>query len=125
MLKKAGNIVIVFLLLIATAGIPFTRHYCGSTVMSFSVFSTPEPCRDNHCDKCHNIFKFSKLESEFESGIINIINAPQSFLTLQPFFFVDFLTLIPPPSSYTLFNHRAVFDFKTCFSPASLGVFRC
>jgi hypothetical protein len=125
MLKKAGNIIIVVLLLIATGGIPFTRHYCGTTAMSFSIFSVPEPCCDNNCDKCHNVFKFSKLDSEFETSISDNIREPVSSAGFQPASFFDLLPLSQQPPSFSIFYQRAGFIDETCLSPAFLGNFRC
>lgn len=125
MFKKAGNIIIIVLLLIATGGIPFTRHYCGSTVMAFSVFSIPEPCCDNHCDKCHNVFKYSRLDVEYEAGIIHGIQAHLSSHTLQPAFFTEVSKFFLSPSIFPSFSQRADLIFNVLLSPASLGVFRC
>lgn len=125
MLKKAGNIIIVVLLLIATGGIPLTRHYCGSTAMSFSIFSVPEPCCENNCEKCHNVFQFSKLDSEFETSISDNIRVPVSSAGFQPAFFIDIALLSQQSSSISIFYQRAGFIYETCLSPAFLGNFRC
>lgn len=125
MFKKTGNIIIVFLLLLATGGIPLTRHYCGSAVMTYSVFSIPEPCCDNHCDKCHNVFKYSRLDVEFESGIIHGIQAPLSFNILQTAFITEVSEFFLSPSISPSFSQRADLIYEALLSPASLGVFRC
>lgn len=125
MFKRTGNIIIIFLLLISTGGIPFTRHYCGSTAMSFSVFSTPKPCCDNNCDKCHNVFKYSRLDVEYESGTIHGIQEPHSSCTLQPAFFAEVSKFFLSPSISPSFSQRADLIYEALLSPASLGVFRC
>lgn len=125
MLKKAGNIAIILLLLVATGGLPVTRHYCGVAQMSFSVFSTPKACCEGSCDKCHNVFKFSKVNDVFESG--SSINT-QSFtdvVTLHTSYFIDLFNYVDIPSFTDAFSQRAVFIDIAGHSPASLGNFRC
>ena len=64
-MKKAGNLIVIIFLLIATGGLSITMHYCGQSFASFSLFSTPKPCCDNGCDKCHNEFSFNKITDNF------------------------------------------------------------
>jgi hypothetical protein len=89
MLKKAANIAIILLLLIATGGMPITRHYCGSSEMSFSVYSSPKACCGGQCDKCHNVFKFSKVNDNYEAGSSISAQALTDFVTLHTTFFID------------------------------------
>jgi hypothetical protein len=125
MLKKAGNIAIILLLLVATGGMPITRHYCGSAEMSFSVYSTPKACCKGHCDKCHNVFKFSKVNDNFEAGSSISIQALADFVTLHTTFSIDLFDNINITSLTDSFNHWAVDISEAGHSPASLGNFRC
>ncbi len=88
MLKKAGNIVLILLILIATSGVALTRHYCGPTAKAFSFYSTPKACCDSHCNKCHNVFKFTKVNDQFVAE--SSLHAPSvsDFVTLHtnPFY---------------------------------------
>ena len=125
MLKKAGNIVIILLLLISTSGISVTRHYCGTVQRSVSLYATPKACCGGSCDKCHNVFKFSKVNDDFVAGS-SISNEPlNDIVTLHTAFFIDlsdYLTISP----LTVFvSQRAHFNFKAGYSPASFGNFRC
>jgi len=125
MLKKAANITITLLLLIATGGLPVTRHYCGSAEMSFSVYSTPKACCNGHCDKCHNVFKFSKVNDNFESGSSITSPAVNDIVIAHTALFVS---LFDNQISATLaesVNRRAVFIDIAGHSPASSGNFRC
>jgi hypothetical protein len=125
MLRKAGNIAIILLLLVATGGLPVTRHYCGTAQMSFSIYSTPKSCCASHCDKCHNVFKFTKVNENFVAGTSISTQALTDVVILHTSFYIDLfdhLTISPTADS---FNHRAGLYCKAGHSPASLGNFRC
>ena len=125
MLKKAGNIAIILLLLVATGGMPITRHYCGMAEMSFSVYSTPKACCEGSCDKCHNVFKFSKVNDDFEAGTSINTQSFTDVLTLHTAYFIDLFDYVNIPSVVDLFSQRAVFNHIAGHSPASFGNFRC
>ena len=125
MLKKAGNIVIIVLLLVATGGMPVTRHYCGKTEMSFAVYSTPKSCCSGHCDKCHNVFKYSKVNDDFVDESPVIAQASTDFITLHTIYFIDLFNNVKSSTHTDLSNHRVIFTQKAGHSPASLGNFRC
>lgn len=125
MIKKAGNIVLILLLLIATSGIAVTRHYCGPTEMSFSVYSTPKSCCDSHCDKCHNVFKFSKVNDNFEAGSSISAKALTGFVSLHTSFFIDLFDNVTISPLAILINQRAVDNLAAGHSSASLSNFRC
>jgi len=126
MIKRAGNIVIMILLLIATGGIPFTRHYCGSAEKSFSIFSTPESCCKGHCDKCHNVFKFSKVNDAFKAGSsITKTESLSEVITVQASNSIDLYGHIFTSPLPDLINQRNFLIFKAGHLPASFGNFRC
>ncbi len=125
MLKKVGNIAIITLLLIATGGLPVTRHYCGAAEMSFSVFSTPKPCCEGSCDKCHNVFKFTKVNDNFEAGSSISAQALADFVILHTSFFIYLFDKQDITCLADSFDRRAVFIDIAGHSPASTGNFRC
>lgn len=125
MLKKAGNIAITLLLLIATGGMPITRHYCGMSEMSLSVYSTPKACCAGHCDKCHNVFKFSKVNDDFEAGSSVSTQSFTDVLTLHTAYFIALFDFVNIPPVADSFSQRAVFIDIAGHSPASFGNFRC
>jgi len=125
MIKKSGNIALILLLLIATGGMPVTRHYCGSLVRSFAIYSTPKACCSGHCDKCHNIFKFSKVNDNFEAGSTITAQSLTDFVTLHASFFIDLFDNETILSLTDTFNLRALSNHKAGYSPAALGNFRC
>ena len=124
-MKKAGIFIVIFFLLIATGGLSITRHYCGQSFASFSLFSTPEPCCGNDCDRCHNEFSFNKVTDEFtgsssDSGIsVVTVNPFQASLSIDVISLLD----IAPVAIYITpkkFLYRKTGDF-----PVSFGNFRC
>jgi hypothetical protein len=126
MIKRAGNIAIMILLLLATGGIPITRHYCGSSEKSFSVFSTPKACCNGQCDRCHNVFKFSKVNDAFEAG--SSITATQTLTELVTLHASTCMNLLDHlyTSPFPDLNHQRNFQIAEAGpSPASLGNFRC
>lgn len=125
MLKKATDIAIIFLLLVATGGVPVTRHYCGTVEKSFSVYSTPKACCGGHCDKCHNVFKFSKVKDAFEGGCSSKTLCFTDIVTLQSAHFFDLLNNVNISSLTDIVNHRAAYIYEAGTSPASFGNFRC
>jgi len=125
MIKRAGNIVIMVLLLISTGGIPITRHYCGSAAISFSVFSTPKTCCDGHCDRCNNVFKFSKVNDDFVAGSSITTQSLTDVVTLHTAIFNDIFDNLLSSSLPDLINQRKFIIAKASHSPASLGNFRC
>jgi hypothetical protein len=125
MLKKAGNIVLILLMLIATSGVAVTRHYCGPTEMSFSIYSTPKSCCDSHCDKCHNVFKFTKVNDHFVAESSTHAPSLSDFVTLHTSYFIDLFDHVTISPLAILVNQRAVDNLAAGHSPASLGNFRC
>jgi len=125
MFKKAANIAIILLLLVATGGLPVTRHYCGAAEMSFSVYSTPKACCEGVCDKCHNVFKFTKVHDSFEAGFSISAQALTDFITFHTSFFIDLFDNQNITFLADSFNQRAVFIDIAGHSPASFGNFRC
>jgi hypothetical protein len=125
MLKKAANIAIILLLLIATGGMPITRHYCGSSEMSFSVYSSPKACCGGQCDKCHNVFKFSKVNDNYEAGSSISAQALTDFVTLHTTFFIDLFDNTNISSLADSYIQRADDISEAGHSPASSGNFRC
>ena len=82
MLQKSGHIIIVLLLLISTAGISVSGHYCGDTLKSVTVNSLPE----SYCDMegcCHDETVTYKIDSDY--SVINFIFETEQIATTIPF----------------------------------------
>ncbi len=125
MFKKIAHLIVVSLLLIATGGIPFTRHYCGSTAKSFSIFSIPKSCCDSRCDKCHNIFKFSKVNDDFEAGISLALLTSDQIILLQTAQFVELFDHLLITHTLSSINQQDNIYLEAGGSPAFYGNFRC
>lgn len=125
MFKKVAHILIVSLLLVATGGLPVTRHYCGITEKSFSIYSTPKACCGGHCDKCHNVFKFSKVKDVFEGGCSTKTLCFSDVVTIQSAPFTNLLNNQYDSAFNVLINHRAAYIYEAGISSASSGNFRC
>ena len=125
MFKKVAHILIVSLLLISTSGISMTRHYCGSTFESFSVFGTPHKCCDGSCDKCHNKHSFNKVTDEFTDSATSIfdLKADSHILyAIIDYAISDQLTSGTLPVNIDL---RKFLHSKAGDSPALICNFRC
>lgn len=125
MFRKIAHIVIVMLLLVATGGMPVTRHFCGKVQKSVSLYSIPKSCCGGHCDKCRNVFTFTKVNDDFVSG--SSISAPAltEIITLQAAVFTDLPFLSFTDHFDEIKFHRADFIFRAGCTPAALGNFRC
>ena len=125
MFKKVLNIIIGLLLLISTSGVAVTRHYCGRTLMSVSIFSTPDKCCPGLCDKCHNKTTFNKVSDKFTQSSEITADLKAAEHQLQPVFLTyspDQLPIVILPSNREL---RKFLSFKAGDTPAFICNFRC
>ncbi len=67
MKNKAGNILMVILLLFGTTGLSITRHYCGNNLVGTALFSSPENCCGDACTGCHDDLISFRISDQFES----------------------------------------------------------
>lgn len=124
-MKKAGTYIVIFFLLLSTGGLSITRHYCGHTFASFALFSTPEPCCGDDCDKCHNIFSFNKVTDNF-----TVSSSEELILPLIENLFSS-IVIFELPETITIAStgdhifHRKFIRPKTGDIPVSFGNFRC
>jgi hypothetical protein len=68
MLKKAGHILIMFLLLFGTTGLTITRHYCSRNLIHTSIYSASHNCCKGNCRSCHNEKINLRISDQFESS---------------------------------------------------------
>lgn len=84
MLRKGFHIVIALLLILTTAGITVSKHYCKDNLISFSVYGNATPCNHNNYDNCcHDSEIYFQLEDDFElkeSSNLPDLTAQKSFL---------------------------------------------
>jgi hypothetical protein len=124
-MKRAGNIMMILLLLISTGGICITRHYCGESVISVSLISTPKPCCGSGCDQCRNENIFNKVTDNFT---VTTTDAQISVVTSNPVhsnFIIDLFSSLPvSPMAATITSRKFLYQ-KTGDFPVSFGNFRC
>jgi hypothetical protein len=124
-MKKAGNIIVIIFLLIATGGIPITRHYCGESIISVTVISTPKPCCGSDCDKCRNENSFNKVTDNFTvtttDAQISVVNS--SFAHTN--FIINLFNSLPISPLAVIITPRKFLYQKTGNFPVSFGNFRC
>ena len=88
LLKFFSHIIISIALLIATTGLTISKHYCGESLISVSVYSEAEFCCKD-CDSCKN-------ETVSIDPINDFVFSGSSFEFLENFDlnFVEFATVI-------------------------------
>jgi hypothetical protein len=105
MLKKAGHICLVILLLTSTMGITMYKHYCGNSLISKSIDFPVKNCCSNHCKACHNETTLIKIIDNFEvsSTETNISAEISKILSPVTFSFLLIDKLFEPHTSNKLF----------------------
>jgi len=71
-MKKVENILVMCLLMISTAGISVSEHYCGNNRISIQINQEADPCCDDGMC-CHSITKVFQLDTEYVAGDIEYI----------------------------------------------------
>lgn len=65
MVRKLVNSILILVLLLTTTGITYHYHYCGNTLMAFSVMHTPKPCCEHPEDCCRDRSTHFQLKNDF------------------------------------------------------------
>jgi hypothetical protein len=117
MLKKAGHISLVILLLISTMGVTMYKHYCGNSLISKSIELPANNCCNNHCKACHNETTLIKIIDNFDVSNIETKYTAEIKDILNPVFFAFLLLdkFSEPNISDSLF-----YKVKTCENLLSL-----
>lgn len=69
MLKKLSHIILSAVLLISTMGVAISKHYCGDSFVSASVFHEAKSCcGDSDC--CHNEDSFYQVKDDFSAPAV-------------------------------------------------------
>lgn len=124
-MKKTGNILVILFLLIATGGIPITRHYCGNSIISVSLISTPKPCCGSDCERCRNENSFYKVTDDF-TVTTGEAHSPVVWSNLAHGNFIYGLySSLPPSPLVAILTPRKFLYQKTGDIPAIFGNFRC
>lgn len=113
LIRKASHIILSFILILTTAGMTITKHYCGSKLVSINIFTEPDKCCNNS-DCCHNetvtvkinadiinlspVYSFETVSSSISfitAAIFNNIPVLSAYLTTNSSRSSD----IPPPAT--------------------------
>ena len=124
-MKKAGNLIVIIFLLIATGGLSITMHYCGQSFASFSLFSTPKPCCDNGCDKCHNEFSFNKITDNFTVSSSEEMKPQVSDNPIHAIIIFDLYRSLAVTSFAAPISPKKFLFLKTGDFPVAFGNFLC
>ena len=65
MLKKISQIFLAILFMVTTMGMTVSKHYCGSSLQSVSVFSEIDPCCDMDTGCCHDEQVNIEIEDDY------------------------------------------------------------
>tara|TARA_R110002050_G_scaffold183855_2_gene317315 strand:+ start:2536 stop:2904 length:369 start_codon:yes stop_codon:yes gene_type:complete len=82
MLKKISHIMLISLILLTTMGMTVSKHYCGSSLESVGVLSTPEDCCKMPNECCHHESFTIKIQDDFS-------------VTTHAFDFTQFAVVLP------------------------------
>lgn len=69
MVRKIANGFLIFILLLTTTGVIYHYHYCGNTLMSFSVLRTPKPCCEHPENCCHDKATTYQLRVDYDVSV--------------------------------------------------------
>jgi hypothetical protein len=108
MLRKGFHIVVAFLLILTTAGITVSKHYCNANLISVSVYDKATPCNhNNHDNCCHDSEIYFQVEDDFDLNESS--NLPD--LTAQKSLFFSAANLFVTQKNSTQNFHFAVLKF--------------
>ena len=84
LVRKVSQIILSFILLLTTAGMTITEHYCGSNLVSVNILSEPDTCCDNS-DCCHSETITVKLNADIiNSSLTYLFDLISSSVSLNP-----------------------------------------
>lgn len=78
MLRKISHISLSLLILVTTIGLTIDKHYCGTRLVSVSIFSETESCCDMTSNCCHDNTDTYKLDVDYTLSQLKIdfVQAP-------------------------------------------------
>jgi len=117
-LKKIINIFFVTVFTIISIGFTVNKHYSGSKLFSFAIFSEPESCCAANCNCCHEETETIQFRADytfsFDHGVCNpselqlfahavLLNIQEPELVLVKTEFTD--QDLPPPDKLTRLSY--------------------
>ena len=99
MVRKIIHIGLSITLLISTAGISISKHYCCDRLISVSLYSNADPCCDEQTGRCDDETENYRLDDDF-TAVENLqIKQIEGYEILNLFVLFSFL-LEPVSDSY-------------------------
>ncbi|MDP4184584.1 MAG: hypothetical protein Q8862_05410 [Bacteroidota bacterium] len=111
MIKKVSHIILALLLILATAGLTISKHYCGNNLVSVSLSGQDKSCCGDNCGCCHTktthvqvseTFVFSASDIQLDTPVFCVpvqteilLSHPKYTLKQAPLHLSD-----PAPPSY-------------------------
>lgn len=103
MIRKVAHMAISVLLLIATAGITVSKHYCGDKLKSVTLMNSPDACCDmESC--CHDEKQVFMLDNDFTYTPEEDVNAPGFKISETATYSI--IASLPDNSPFIVFNDR-------------------
>jgi len=75
--KKFGHIIMIFLLLISTAGVSINKHYSGGELYSSAIFVDADSCCENPCGCCDEKSEHLKVEADYLASSFDLSEVAQ------------------------------------------------
>jgi len=72
MIKKAGHIAVILILLVSTTGITFSKHCHKNMLFGITVMSDGDQCCNGPCSCCEDKVEFHRLAVDFVSGDVQV-----------------------------------------------------
>lgn len=107
MIKKAGHIILSMMLLISTAGLAISKHYCGGELISTSLYAEADACCDSD-DCCKNETEVFQLDEDF--SVSTALEIPESIQ-------IDLLAVSLVVFNLTLEENSIIEDYALTDSP--------
>lgn len=112
MSRQVSHIILSFLLLVSTAGLAVSKHYCGEHLISTDLFDDSDSCCDNgNC--CHDEHTFYQVDTDF--------TAP-GFILLPHVFGMDLFLGLPDASTTGYYRQGKPDDIEEREIPPPSGI---
>ena len=108
MLRKFSHIILSSLLLVSTIGMVVSKHYCGDSFVSTTIYHQAESCcGDSDC--CHNETSFYQVKDNFSAPVVAAPPVLAEMDILGHDLFAEILTFEisdspPPPKIQTVLS---------------------
>lgn len=105
-MRKYLHILLVFLLLVSTAGVAVSKHYCGNTLQKISIDSEVNSCcgEEMRTCPCNSETAHYKVDSDFQTVQFDLDTFQPIFLFSINFLFSRFSTEVEQKKLISAYN---------------------